>query len=679
MKSLKNVSNQGESKVLTYFYIIILLTSISIYTYIFSSHLTSKHHGFATFAWDLGIFDQSFYTTAFESKVFFSTAELYLNPTGSYFGSKFSPILYLLVPFYALAPKASTLLILKTTLLALAAIPLYLICNQITQNEKSSLLIAWIYLLYPGLHGANNFDFQQQAFIPVMIFSLIHLYMKKQWKLYTVFLFLSVTITEHVSIILFLIISYLAYIDIKFNPEKIKGWFSTKRTILFSTQIFTILSYFISKHIRSLYPVNETFLDYYQAESTFSVLGFDRDITTLPLYLLNNIEKLVEAISHDYLFKLLYLIFLLAPLLFISLKSELIIAFIILITPFIISNYRPYYLLGSHYSLYLIPVIFLTMIEGLTNRKLGTNTNNYNQQEQNHMKIDIRTILIVTIILSTSLSPISPFVGTIQNYPIQWYSKTFENDAFVDTLHELIELAPKNASILVQNTIFPHVSNRLNAYVLPVINSPGAENYLKQYITDQVDSSEYILIDLETMDIWRSYLMQVLENRTDIEPYAFARSAILFKKDFKGDPRFIPNQDTQTFYASRDMHLYLGTPIKDTTAPSKSSVQTCIGEGSGAVIYGPYIALPVGEYTVNFTIRVTSYNSSEVATFDACDELGEYIMNSITLNTSNIELNKWTQVSLPIQVEKLRTKIEFRIFTSGTSDFYCEKLTVTRK
>ncbi|MFH0896537.1 MAG: hypothetical protein V1850_00605, partial [Candidatus Bathyarchaeota archaeon] len=45
-----------------------LLLFILIYIIAFSGHMLAKNRGFGTFAWDLGIFDQSFYTTIFEGK-----------------------------------------------------------------------------------------------------------------------------------------------------------------------------------------------------------------------------------------------------------------------------------------------------------------------------------------------------------------------------------------------------------------------------------------------------------------------------------------------------------------------------------------------------------------------------------------------------------------------------------
>lgn len=654
-----------------------LLLSILIYILAFSGHMLAKHEGFATFAWDLGIFDQSFFTTVFEGKLFYSTAELYQNPSGSYFGSKFSPILGLLLPFYILAPGARTLLVLKTVILAIAAYPLYLLTKTMTGDRQTSLLVAFSYLLYPGLHGANNFDFQQQIFIPVVIFSLTYCLIKKKWRYYSVFYILSLTITEHTAIIVSLLTAYLFITIVRSSPKhetRVK-----KEKILLASSVFAFTSFFISKYIRSLYPVNQRFIDFYQASSTLGVLGFKQDIVYLPLYLIQNIDKVIEAISYDYLFKFLYLIFLLAPLLFIPLKSGLMFGFLILATPFIISNYRPYYMLGTHYSLYLLPFVFLAMLEGLSRTKLSEPHHLVSDEVKPHIRNDARLIVIISILFALSLSPLSP-VSTIikRSNPILWYADTYQNDAYVDSIHKLIDLVPPQSSILVQNNIFPHVSNRLNAYVVPVISSPEVEDVLESWISWEVNASEYILVDLEAYDIWRDYLLDVINNNGEVIPYAFARSSILFKKNFSGDPIFVPDTNQQVFLAHSDMHHYKEALVEDLTTKTGYSVFSPMQKTSNYVIYGPYIALPPGPYDAIFTIKITDYNDTEIAIFDVSDEWGNTILSSTTMDSSMVELGKWVNISVPFYLEKLRTKMEFRVFTTGSAEIYCYKVTVMK-
>ena len=106
-------------------YEITLSLSVISYTIIFTHFTYQKHFTFNSYAWDLGIFDQLFYSTVFSGQPFYYTPELYLNPTGNYLAIHFSPILLLLLPLYALIPSNRTLLFSKCLILSLAANPLF--------------------------------------------------------------------------------------------------------------------------------------------------------------------------------------------------------------------------------------------------------------------------------------------------------------------------------------------------------------------------------------------------------------------------------------------------------------------------------------------------------------------------------------------------------------------------
>ena len=218
-----------------------------------------KHDGFATFAWDLGIFDQAFHTTLYSGKLFYYTAELYLSPSGCYFAVHFSPILFVLLPFYAIQPSATTLLVLQSFILALGALPLYLLASDLLRSKKAGFVIGVAYLLYPALQGANWFDFHQQAFIPLLIFSSCYFLAKKSWKLYFTSILLALMVEEHVAPIIFVMAAYflLASVDIR---EVIKSIghlqfrLSVTSRVLSTTMIMSVIGYFLDRYVRLLFP-----------------------------------------------------------------------------------------------------------------------------------------------------------------------------------------------------------------------------------------------------------------------------------------------------------------------------------------------------------------------------------------------------------------------------------------
>jgi uncharacterized membrane protein len=67
-------------------------------------------------------------------------------------------------------------------------------------------------------------------------------------------------------------------------------------------------------------------------------------------------------------------------------------------------------------------------------------------------------------------------------------------------LHEVLESVPKDASILTQDNIFPHVSHRVDAYVIPDrwIHSGDIREIAVEFVNQTMDHVEYVLVDSKT-------------------------------------------------------------------------------------------------------------------------------------------------------------------------------------
>ena len=78
-----------------------------------------------------GLFTQSFWSTL-HGRLLFNSAETVDGGVASHFGVHFSPTLLLLLPFFALWPAASTLLVAQSIALAVAAVPLFALMRRRT-------------------------------------------------------------------------------------------------------------------------------------------------------------------------------------------------------------------------------------------------------------------------------------------------------------------------------------------------------------------------------------------------------------------------------------------------------------------------------------------------------------------------------------------------------------------
>ena len=134
---------------------IILYLSVIVYALIFSNLTVFRHYSSKTGAWDLGIFTQSLWTTLNGDGLFYHTCKLFINLSGSFFGVHFSPILFLILPFYWIIPTTETLLVLQPFIVTLAAIPIYRLAEENAGGRIVGLVFALAYLMYPAIHFVN--------------------------------------------------------------------------------------------------------------------------------------------------------------------------------------------------------------------------------------------------------------------------------------------------------------------------------------------------------------------------------------------------------------------------------------------------------------------------------------------------------------------------------------------
>lgn len=102
---------------------------------------------------DLGIFKEALWHTLHGRPMFSPTVGY------SFLGEHFSPVLFLLVPFYWLSPTSECLLVIQTLAVSVAAWPVYLVARDQGLRRTTATLLAGAMLCSPPLHTALMYDF----------------------------------------------------------------------------------------------------------------------------------------------------------------------------------------------------------------------------------------------------------------------------------------------------------------------------------------------------------------------------------------------------------------------------------------------------------------------------------------------------------------------------------------
>jgi uncharacterized membrane protein len=161
---------------------VVLLVLVGVYIggTVYLSYLRLEM--FTTSNWDLGIFQQALYST-FHGHPLYEAGDWESCGCQSLLEIHPSFMLFILEPFYWLAPVPLTLFIIQSTVAATAAIPLYWIGLRVLDRPWLALAFAGVYLGSAPLIAANLFDFHLEMFLPLEIISLFFCWLTGRYRL----------------------------------------------------------------------------------------------------------------------------------------------------------------------------------------------------------------------------------------------------------------------------------------------------------------------------------------------------------------------------------------------------------------------------------------------------------------------------------------------------------------
>lgn len=131
-----------------------------------SAWTVGRVYSFNTPTYDFGIFAQMFHSMK-TTGLPITTVER--DGALSHFAVHMSPIYYLLLPFYCLAPYPATLQVLQAAVLASSVIPLWKLGKHHGLKPLARTLLCFALLLYPAYAGGTSYDIHENAFLTPLI------------------------------------------------------------------------------------------------------------------------------------------------------------------------------------------------------------------------------------------------------------------------------------------------------------------------------------------------------------------------------------------------------------------------------------------------------------------------------------------------------------------------------
>jgi uncharacterized membrane protein len=424
-----------------------------------------QHARFNTYNWDLGQLDNEFYN-ALHGRPFRCTplfrepnnwAELRDHATFS---------VYALLPFYALHPAASTLLVLQCLLLGLGAIPLYRFAAR-RLSPQLAALVTLSYLVYPPMHGAQFFDFHFQPVAAAFILAAIDAFDARRMRLFWLFFVIALGCREDVSIGFAILGIFLVLAGHRAREGAIVAGISAV--------YFVAIRFFIMPAVGAW-----GFSDIYKDLIPAGEAGFGAVVKTLvtnPLYTLRTL------LTPE---KLRYTLQIVAPLAFLPLRRRWLAAWLIPggILTLLTTGYGPTLDIGYHYGADFVPYVFPAVALALAHlgavapgAQDGTTAGTPAglQAGTSRRRAAAATLVLASFIATAAWGAFPPRRIFHSSYGvISFAPPTAQERRRLKALDEAMRLVPKKAILAASDRELSHVSNRIECWNLAV-GTEGAD------------------------------------------------------------------------------------------------------------------------------------------------------------------------------------------------------------
>lgn len=413
------------------------------------------------------------------------------NFTNSILGMDWMPGLLFAVPFYALWPSAYMLDILQSALLALGAVPVYLIArDQFGGSEKAGLAWAATYLLYPTLQFVNMTPPWQPRTLAILclLWAFRFFQQRRLWP-FLLMLLIAITARTDVSLV---VVAWGMYAALKrrnwrwWLPGLVLGfgWFYVSTSII--TPSFYNPGYNPTEGQLSFDPSKGQQSEAWPGKS--AQLGYYAHLGKDPVDIVKNI--LMHPVeTFNLMFtgeKLWYLFLMFGTLLFLPLLAPDV---LLLCAPIFLINLlstRVYqYTIEEQYQALIIPGIVLAGIVGAARLWRWIERRRSDQSavaagpgaEQRTPRAVPAALLIAQVLLVGSLHlPLkNPVISAFRNH---------EKPERVALMNQISAQIPRDAKVAATSFLAPHLLPRQHLFYLP----PGPMHH-------NVDEAEYAFID----------------------------------------------------------------------------------------------------------------------------------------------------------------------------------------
>lgn len=420
----------------------------------------AHHKGFGTSTYDMGIFVQMYHS------MITNLSQLTTCERGkelSHFAVHCSPIFYMLLPFYYIAPKPETLLAAQGILVMSGIVPFWMICRKYKLSPLMSMLLSLSYIFSVMLISPCYYDFHENAFLPPLIMWFMYAAEKDKHILMYIMMLLVLMVKEDSALYVMCIGLYFLFS----GKKKRHGFIIFDLAVLY----FVIVTSLMGKYgegVMTSRTFGNIMMDH---EGSFGEVL--KAVITNPAYVIS------ECFKED---KLMFIAKVLLPLMFLPLITKKA-SHLMMVVPFLVINMAsgyPYcsdigyqYIFGSASCLLYISVVNAADLD----RKIADR--------------------LIPLAAAASLFTFT-CIDTGKLYHLEMYKKYKDEH---DRMEMYLSMIPEDASLMCTTWMLPHAANRKTV------------NYLDQGNAPEPSTSDFVAINMRYKDEWKLEKIDSLLNK----------------------------------------------------------------------------------------------------------------------------------------------------------------------
>lgn len=438
--------------------------AVAIWTWYFTVRSLNIHHALGTSTYDSALYDQGMWLLSRFDAPFVTLMGRNM------FGDHTSFVLLFLVPLYWIAPGAWIMFTAQSAAIAAGAIPVFLYGRRRLGSEWWALIGVGAYLLHPAVGWTNLENFHPDAFLGVFVGFALYAALERKWRLYAVFVVLSLLVKEDASLVIVPLGIWVAI-----RRDRRIGLLTVFGSLAFmAVAMLVVMRSLIGVPTRNAWRI------------PFGGVGGLIDTT------ITNPTRLVEHLRSDD--RPWYLVQMTAPFawLFARLPDVALISGLVLSTN-VLSTFWYQYQIDYHYSLIAVPALAIGTLYAI-----GAMRNHVVRVRGRSLGVRSRPVALVVLAAATLLTAYLWAPMPWGRTPL-FYGRP--DNVMATSARELFQQIPADAVVSANYRLTPQLAHREEIYQFPVpfrvlLYGPDASTEGER-LDDRAERVEYVMLPVD--------------------------------------------------------------------------------------------------------------------------------------------------------------------------------------